>query len=351
MAPADDSSKNRIAGGDIGHGAHKPSEKHTLDEVLKSLQDLIRNELLEVRKPPEPPPSPDPSAPRKRGRPRKPPPPEPPARETPAPPLKPEAEVEAVMSSLEHLVEHELNPEDSGAGVSGHAAVSPVADELTPPSAQTDEIPAPPPSAASDNKPARRGDQHEFSFDLDAPPPAGPDDTTASPDQSPPAEQSVAATGIDFEVADAAQAAEAVTPDDLGVPAPESEPPSPPADLPAEEETTLASPAEEAAEAAPFIEEHPAESDSAETFAHELAFDDIPVLQDMVTPPPAGSPAADDSAPAMDPQKLRDLSIRAVARLNIELRKQGEPPLDARLIDRLQRLLREEMEKTGKGGS
>ena len=25
---------------------HKPSEKHTLDEVLKSLQDLIRNDLI-----------------------------------------------------------------------------------------------------------------------------------------------------------------------------------------------------------------------------------------------------------------------------------------------------------------
>ena len=26
---------------------HKPSEKHTLEEVLKSLQDLIRNDLLD----------------------------------------------------------------------------------------------------------------------------------------------------------------------------------------------------------------------------------------------------------------------------------------------------------------
>jgi hypothetical protein len=125
-----------------------------------------------------------------------------------------------------------------------------------------------------------------------------------------------------------------------------------PTDLPADEEITLASPVDETAEAAAFIEEHPTESGSAETLAHELAFDDIPVLQDVVTPPPAEEGrAGNDSALAIDPQKLRELSIRTVARLNIELRKRGESPLDARLIDRLQRLLREELEKSDKGGS
>jgi hypothetical protein len=95
-----------------------------------------------------------------------------------------------------------------------------------------------------------------------------------------------------------------------------------------------------------FIEEQPAESDRAETLAHELAFDDIPVLQDVVAPQPA---AGETSEPPIDPQKLRDLSIRAIARLNIELRKRGESPLDAKLIDRLQGLLREELEKAAKG--
>ncbi|MEK7734121.1 MAG: hypothetical protein AAB329_01600, partial [Pseudomonadota bacterium] len=51
---------------------HKPSERHTVDEVLKSLQDLIRNEALEDGKPKTPPAAPvDPDLPRKRGRPRK----------------------------------------------------------------------------------------------------------------------------------------------------------------------------------------------------------------------------------------------------------------------------------------
>jgi hypothetical protein len=346
MAPADDSSKTRIAGGDAGQGAHKPSEKHALDDVLKSLQDLIRNELLEVQRPPAPrPPSADPSIPRKRGRPRKPLPPEPPALVTP-PPLEPAAEVEAVRSTLEHLVEHELNPDEA----------TTVHDSAT-----ATEAPVP---AAEPVEP--RGDQHEFSFDLGGPASPAPEETGPGARELP----SIPDSGLTVEPETvpehppASEAVEEITLASDEPHPPEAAPQAPVADHPTiselEEEFTLATPpADESADTgAPpeipvegaFIEEQPAETDSAETLAHELAFDDIPVLQDMVAPPPPGSHARPADVLAVDSQKLRDLSIRAVARLNIELRKRGETPLDAKLIDRLQGLLREELEKSTKGG-
>jgi hypothetical protein len=236
-----------------------------------------------------------------------------------------------------------------GADAGDRLDISPPVDEIAP---LPDEKSAPVTATAGEDMPIRRGDQHEFSFDLDEPlPSVSPGKSTAPPAQSPPSEQLAPEdSGIDFETI-----GEEIVPDDLEAPAPETTQDLPadvslPTHLPADEDITLASPADETSEAAAFIEEHSAESDSAETLAHELAFDDIPVLQDVVTPPPAEGRSGDDSAPAIDPQKLRELSIRTVARLNIELRKRGESPLDARLIDRLQRLLREELEKSNKDG-
>lgn len=74
-----------------------------------------------------------------------------------------------------------------------------------------------------------------------------------------------------------------------------------------------------------------------------LALDDsIPLLEDEVTPgPPATS---------LDPKQARELAIRAIARLNIELRKAGERGLEVKTIQRLQALLREELEKAGTTG-
>jgi hypothetical protein len=51
--------------------------------------------------------------------------------------------------------------------------------------------------------------------------------------------------------------------------------------------------------------------------------------------------------PLPDPQHARDLAIRVVAKLNIEMRKAGGQGLDIKTILRLQRLLKEALE-TGK---
>ncbi len=74
-----------------------------------------------------------------------------------------------------------------------------------------------------------------------------------------------------------------------------------------------------------------------------LALDDnIPLLEDEVTLHPP--------APGLDPRQTRELAVRAIARLNIEMRKAGEQGLDIKTIQRLQALLREELEKAGTTG-
>ncbi|HYA39122.1 MAG TPA: hypothetical protein VEI74_12720 [Candidatus Methylomirabilis sp.] len=81
--------------------------------------------------------------------------------------------------------------------------------------------------------------------------------------------------------------------------------------------------------------------------------DDIPVLKEVVAPP-AGSalqtvpplPGAEPRRPS--PDRARDLVVRAVAKLNIEMRRTGGVGLDTKTILRLQQLIREELEKDGK---
>ena len=78
--------------------------------------------------------------------------------------------------------------------------------------------------------------------------------------------------------------------------------------------------------------------------------DDIPVLQDVVDAP-AGKMAAKEpiaKTPSPTPDHARDAVIRAVAKLNIELRKAGGSGLDPKLINRLQQYMREELEKSAK---
>lgn len=351
MTPADNSSKRKIAGsrdsGPTEPGAHKPSERHALDDVLKSLQDLIRNELLEDRRPPATPADaePDLSVPRKRGRPRKPIPPEPPAA---PPPIEPEAEVQAVLGALTELVDHELNPDDSG---SDHILAE------APPETPPPELPGPPASGPA----AVRGEQHAFNFDspagpAPAPPPTGED--TPPPEVetieefasdliglSPVPSSEEYADDSSVDEIDSVQAEPAVE-ESPGEPIPATTgldaagPPIPLPEAPTAEAKNLST-------SRLFIDEHPMAATAADNPTQSLAFDDIPVLQDVVAPPAAPAPIEATLAhtPDLDTTQLHDLTIRAVARLNIELRKLGEPPLNARHIGRLQDLLHDEMEK------
>jgi hypothetical protein len=66
---------------------------------------------------------------------------------------------------------------------------------------------------------------------------------------------------------------------------------------------------------------------------------DIPVLQQVahLDAPP--------SAPLPSPAQARDIAIRVIAKLNIERRKGGEPPLDIKTIEKLQQYLTDALNK------
>ncbi|MEW6331560.1 MAG: hypothetical protein AB1560_08875, partial [Pseudomonadota bacterium] len=76
--------------------------------------------------------------------------------------------------------------------------------------------------------------------------------------------------------------------------------------------------------------------------------DDIPVLNEVVAPPAGSVPAAKPDTPPGTlpvPDRARDLVVRAVAKLNVEMRKSGGTGLDTKTILRLQQLIRQELEK------
>ena len=80
--------------------------------------------------------------------------------------------------------------------------------------------------------------------------------------------------------------------------------------------------------------------------------DDIPVLHEVVAPPAgsalAGEPVSPTAEPPLPaPDRARDIVVRAVAKLNVEIRKSGGTGLDTKTILRLQQLIRREMEKDG----
>lgn len=71
--------------------------------------------------------------------------------------------------------------------------------------------------------------------------------------------------------------------------------------------------------------------------------DEIPVLQDVA---PGVAP---DAGALPDAAHARDIAIRVIARINIERRKAGETPLDIKTIERLQHYLTEALTKAAAG--
>jgi hypothetical protein len=416
---------------------HQPSETRTLDEVLKSLQDLIRNELLDAEPKPPPPPKIHHG---KVGRPRKLR-PEPAAEPEPAAPI----DLDEVMHSLKRLVSDELDePAETG-----NAEQTSSANTLAVSAAETAEPPAgkpleqretgqdiassatPSPSPAHATQPVTavsNGVQQEFALD----PPAEPIANEAASEDIPPisdglviegditggdAEQITAESDEDFSVeypdiefdttsdaeaannlapaADAGATEDGLTaeeivlgdvpeqsgpePDsgnvpneryaDTSAPPPEAsieyEPdvqelePTPEPNRPLVPENTgpaeasnlsdliappasLSEPEIEIAEQPSSVPESP--DAAVPTLGESVNFDDLPVLSDVVVPPPGATPSTPE-LPFAETENARQLAIRVVARLNIELRKSGERPLDARNIDRLQHILMEELER------
>lgn len=126
----------------------------------------------------------------------------------------------------------------------------------------------------------------------------------------------------------------------------------PPAESPESEtpKITEAVPVAQETESAPEQSQPAAPAGPAATEAPgSQHLDDIPVLNEVVAPPAGSVPTVKPSAPPLPaPDRARDIVVRAVAKLNVEMRKSGGAGLDTKTILRLQQLIRQELEKGGK---
>ena len=252
---------------------HKPQKKHTLDEVLKSLQDLIRNDLISA------PPAPIPA--------------DPPPTPTADNPEPPPTSLDNALDTLDQLIDREL--------------VEPIAQARAPATPLTeDELP----------------DDENW-----------PDDETVI-NESLAADEALSIIedgGKDLATETITMPADAAGSDQAQNGFAFDEP-TPVADVTSEPPTAIADAEPSAADAADT-------SDTADMALRAkkprvLPDDDIPVLHEVAHEVLA---AANDALPG--PEQARAIAIQVVARLNIELRRDGAPPLDPSTIDRLQRLL------------
>lgn len=273
---------------------HKPSQKHTLDEVLRSLQDMIRHELAGV-----------------------------PARHTTDAPRVSRAESQDIHDDLEKALETlKSNLEGSLLRAGGSMPFESL-DSLLPMlgAATGAAAPAePPPYTPRKELPGLRSDH------------------------APPAAAHVPNTAMRKEQRDL-PFLDAVVPTGAAVPAPLRH------DEPSPSRPGLAdTPARAAGERQPASDEPlvGATLSDAEAIAREEALlaDSIPVLTDAVVfPDLAGEIAAEApaqiEAPLPSPDRARDIAIQVAARLNIEMRKSGRRGLNTPAIIRLAQLLRD----------
>lgn len=296
---------------------HKPNPKHTLDEVLKSLQDLIRNELLDdassVRRPAA---------------------------------ADEKSDSQAAVTTTADLGKEHLASGDAPAPAAERLDLPQVIESLH--ALVTDELAVDPEQSVGDGAVRDLATQDHGASAL-APETPGPEAQAddASLDGSP---RPIPPEGLQEELplfTPSAAGAEIATYDVPPAPAPDALPPEALAE--AVDHGTSAN-AFELAEpfSLPPARAVPSSDPALVPDAIErqaLHADDIPVLEDIVLPPPSETPAPPPGALQLDPSQAHALAVRVVARLNIELRQSGERPLDARIIQRLERLLREALEQ------
>lgn len=317
---------------------HKPSERHTLEEVLKSLQDLIRNDLLENAPPAKPPPAAASGTP--------------PAHAEPSGPV----DIHSVMQSLRELVGKELTAEDAPAPSPAPAAAS------------VAETPLPEGKAARKIEPAT-GTLRAKKAPAQEPPPTPPPKATGGGglQQHLPFDAArstddlelTAPPGADLEVLDTGSTKKKPSAPGATRESRTLDAATQPAGPPAPEVVRAAdasAPGKDLAAALKELDTVEFTPSSADDAAQAPAFDldDIPVLDDIVLE----SPGATSEIPVLfdevavpapksppSPERARDLAIQVIARLNIELRKSGATALDPQVIPRLQALLREALER------
>lgn len=318
---------------------HKPNTKHTLEEVLKSLHDLIRNDLVEARTPA--------------------PPPEAPASESTA--SHDSDEFNAALDKLDEIITHKLiEPVERAQRLPPQAV-----EDITP---EDDAADAEPPEADEESIESPEFGAQDEDIVLESPDAVDPD-----------------AVDTDVEKRDDVQ--EAFSFDELPALEETNEPlkPLPSSELELDADSARPAPTDEAQglsivewENAPTVEYAPSseapndappdeppaaiEPDQAPAAANEPVID-AAAEELLVAPPPGPPPVRQEPAitprddiPVLNevaheilsqtggmlpaPERAREIAIQVIARLNIELRQNGRQPLDTRTIHRLQQLLR-----------
>jgi len=338
---------------------HKPNTKHTLEEVLKSLHDLIRNDLVSATAA-----APAPGADR------------PPAADPSA--AASADDFSSALDKLDEIITHkiiepverarreppalevvddEIVWDEEPAAADGAAAS---AAEPEPAAPENEDIVLESPREDADGDTAVPGGKQEmFSFD-EAPEPEH--------DRTPPT--------FDLDTNDRVDIPQAQDADLPVVAEPWEE--TIPVDATAPADDTPAN------EPAPSFDTAPPATDSVDV---DLSAPMAPSFDPLPAPPPespasvlmpgtseyapatasqeptARAPAAESGIPVLNevaheilartyngtllsPERIREITIQVSARLNIELRQTGGQPLDARTIHRLQQLLRQALTET-----
>lgn len=292
--------------------------------------------------------------------------PKPPDKVESAPKPSRKVAIEEVLRSLQDLVKNELSIDEPRPGTPAATVTAPAA-----PAPET-EIPIAPAAALA---PVDVAAHTDITIDLEVPPGNAPE-TTAAPESAPVVKQPAPPEGLqqdlpflESEPAIEAPATAAVESSSLLV-----EPDYPSPELPGTDElpgdhtspagaSVAGEPGHEPASLtdAPFPDSRPDQvpaleatpavdhADSADADTTDL--NDIPVLEDAVDPAeePELHAALDQSPPSATTLPAardgRRLAIQVAARLNVELRKAGQPGLSSDIIARLAHLLEETLAK------
>ena len=244
---------------------------------------------------------------------------------------------EIILSALDASLEPETAPPANGEAQVPAENIAPASESASGKTEIKLEIADEPIAESLQNIPSVDFDVVEFELPREEPPPSRTIETPAPADESSPvATNTNLAQELTLESEPAAVPPPSAETKPGAIPETEKVPDTA-ATPPATGETHASAPATE-----------PATPEAPESFN----LDDIPVLHEVVAPPAGSALAGGPMSPATEPplpapDRARDIVVRAVAKLNVEMRKSGGAGLDTKTILRLQQLIRRELEKDG----
>ena len=262
---------------------HKPNARHTLNEVLHSLQDMMHNELADIELPPE--------------------------ASSAATQNKPLSK-EAALNNLKALIGSQT-PESIDASDNG--AIDKTDSDLS--------------ADDADRESGVNESLEEIDIEIDEP---SADEIIHVGELSNPADLSdITDDEPDLpESADSEETNDASSVDDFALEMEDANTTATPKENPKTKDSPPKSRKAGSSQAPPLTAEQV-----------EINWDDIPVLNEVVAPPPMPDDATSKQA--------REIAIKVAAALNIELKKEGTGAMDIKTIMRLQSLLGRELAEHG----